>query len=317
MNDFEDIYLLHINRYYNITSLRKKIKCLFHNENTASLAFFKKDGQWMFKCFGCGVSGNIYSFLMKLYSIDFKEALIMTKQHYNQFIPVRKYDISQFSVKPVEEIDIIPQATDFTKAALNFFDEWSISKSALESLGWIQCKYYSIVKYVDHKIIDIRISTPESLCFAIITKDIAVMHPRCKIYTPDHHPKMFGNTNAKTLIIPDMIIPDNPVFCYTGGMKDCAVFNSLKLPMIGVSTNSENVIGSPDDLPGIKVCLMDNDEAGKKAEEKYNAKGIKSLSKIYSIANGKDFALCVKNNKQQVINYINNEYQRIIDQGTE
>lgn len=312
MNDHEDIFLSHINRYYPITNLRKKIKCLFHNENTASLGFFKKNNQWHYKCFGCGKSGNIYSFLMSLYNIEFKEAAALVNKE-NSFIPKRKYFIPEFSIKPKEDIDIVPTPVSFNKFAYEFFDYWHIKKTIAESLGWIQCDRYSIIKYADKNITDIKVYKPDTLCFAIITNDISLNHKRCKIYTPDSNPKIFGNTNINTLIMPNIALPENPIFCYTGGMKDCAVFNSLELPIIGVSTNSENVIGNPSDLPGIKVCLMDNDKAGIAAEAKYLNCGIESLSILYKYLDYKDLALCALNDINLTKQIIYNEYKRIIN----
>ena len=38
--------------------------CPFHNEKTPSFSI-KQDGQF-FKCFGCGESGNVFNFIMKM-----------------------------------------------------------------------------------------------------------------------------------------------------------------------------------------------------------------------------------------------------------
>jgi len=47
--------------------------CPFHQEKTPS--FKVHEGKGIFKCFGCGESGNVISFLMKLESMSFREAL--------------------------------------------------------------------------------------------------------------------------------------------------------------------------------------------------------------------------------------------------
>ncbi|MBO5954346.1 MAG: DNA primase [Clostridia bacterium] len=49
--------------------------CPFHNEKTPSFSI-KQDGQF-FKCFGCGESGNVITFLMKLENVDFLTAVEM------------------------------------------------------------------------------------------------------------------------------------------------------------------------------------------------------------------------------------------------
>lgn len=47
--------------------------CPFHDENTPS--FFVHPGKGIFKCFGCGVGGNVISFLMEIEGLSFPQAV--------------------------------------------------------------------------------------------------------------------------------------------------------------------------------------------------------------------------------------------------
>lgn len=47
-------------------------RCIFHQENTASLAFYDQ----RFYCFGCGKSGDVIDLVMYLKKLDFKEACL-------------------------------------------------------------------------------------------------------------------------------------------------------------------------------------------------------------------------------------------------
>lgn len=47
-------------------------KCVFHDEDTASLAFYPN----RYKCFGCGESGDIIDFVMKTKNLGFREACL-------------------------------------------------------------------------------------------------------------------------------------------------------------------------------------------------------------------------------------------------
>ena len=47
--------------------------CPFHNEKTPS--FSVSENKQMYHCFGCGVSGNVYTFLMKYENYTFGEAV--------------------------------------------------------------------------------------------------------------------------------------------------------------------------------------------------------------------------------------------------
>ena len=50
-----------------------KAKCPFHNEKTPS--FFVSPSRNTFYCFGCGVKGDIFSFVEQFEGLDFRGAL--------------------------------------------------------------------------------------------------------------------------------------------------------------------------------------------------------------------------------------------------
>ncbi len=62
--------------------------CPFHGEKTPS--FSVHPGQQFFHCFGCGASGDVYSFLMKYHNLDFPEALKDLARRYQIEIPERQ-----------------------------------------------------------------------------------------------------------------------------------------------------------------------------------------------------------------------------------
>lgn len=50
------------------------ICCPFHNEKTASMKLYS--GQRGFHCFGCGVGGSVIDFVMKLFDVPFRQAIL-------------------------------------------------------------------------------------------------------------------------------------------------------------------------------------------------------------------------------------------------
>jgi hypothetical protein len=51
--------------------------CPFHSEKSGSFTIFEKD--CLFKCFGCGASGNVMQFVQKMDNCDFKAAVVKVR----------------------------------------------------------------------------------------------------------------------------------------------------------------------------------------------------------------------------------------------
>ena len=58
---------------------RKRIRCPFHQGQDFNLALYQN----RFKCFVCGESGDVISFVMKLQNIDFKETCAQLDRDFN------------------------------------------------------------------------------------------------------------------------------------------------------------------------------------------------------------------------------------------
>ena len=63
--------------------------CPFHGEKTPS--FTVHGGQQFFHCFGCGESGDVFSFMMKYYNLDFPGALKELAKKYHIELPDRPH----------------------------------------------------------------------------------------------------------------------------------------------------------------------------------------------------------------------------------
>lgn len=62
------------------------IKCPFHQEDTASMKIYKRD----YNCFGCGANGDIFTFVMQMDGLNFKEAFRELGGGYEQSFSARK-----------------------------------------------------------------------------------------------------------------------------------------------------------------------------------------------------------------------------------
>jgi DNA primase len=63
-------------------------RCPFHGEKTPS--FSVHSGQQFYHCFGCGESGDVFSFMMKYHNIDFPTALKELAKRYQIELPERR-----------------------------------------------------------------------------------------------------------------------------------------------------------------------------------------------------------------------------------
>ena len=63
-------------------------RCPFHAEKTPSFSV-NPQGQF-FHCFGCGESGDVFSFVMKIHRLDFPDALTLLAQKYHVDLPERQ-----------------------------------------------------------------------------------------------------------------------------------------------------------------------------------------------------------------------------------
>jgi hypothetical protein len=55
--------------------------CPIHNEKTPSLRVYQHEGVWLFKCFGCNRSGNIFQFVEAVDKVPFGEAVRRVKEY--------------------------------------------------------------------------------------------------------------------------------------------------------------------------------------------------------------------------------------------
>ena len=87
-NDVVDI----ISQYVHLTRKGRNYfgLCPFHNEKSPS--FSVSPDRQIFHCFGCGVGGNVYTFLMKIEGITFKESLEQLAERANIQLPTLEND---------------------------------------------------------------------------------------------------------------------------------------------------------------------------------------------------------------------------------
>ncbi len=109
--------------------------CPFHNERTPS--FHVTPSKGFFKCFGCGVSGDVITFVMKNKGLSFVDALVWLAQKYN--IPVEERERTEEDIERQKRreaaVQIMQWATKWFETQLLETDD-SLAKSfLLNNLG--------------------------------------------------------------------------------------------------------------------------------------------------------------------------------------
>lgn len=120
--------------------------CPFHNEKTPSFTVTPHKG--IFKCFGCGESGDVISFLMKYDQLSYTEALKYLAERYNIFYEEKQLSqeekaemserealflVSSFASKYFK--DYLWQSEEGRSIGLSYFKERGFSDSIIEEFG--------------------------------------------------------------------------------------------------------------------------------------------------------------------------------------
>lgn len=97
--------------------------CPFHAEKTPS--FTVSQDKQMFYCFGCGVGGNIFSFVMKSEGIRFSEAVLLLARRYGIDLPTREMTPAQReSISKREKILVL------NRRAMDFYADFLVREPA-------------------------------------------------------------------------------------------------------------------------------------------------------------------------------------------
>lgn len=127
--------------------------CPFHKENTPS--FSVSPDKQLFHCFGCGASGNVYSFIMQIENFDFVDAVKFLADKINYTLPEAEY--SQENKKNNE---LKSDLYEIHKKSARYY------YNILNGDDGIRAR-----KYLDNRNINLNIRRKYGLGFSSFTKD--------------------------------------------------------------------------------------------------------------------------------------------------
>jgi len=129
--------------------------CPFHKEKTPS--FFVSPSRQIWHCFGCSLGGDIFSFIMKIENVEFKEALKMLAQKAGVKLT---YESPQIISQKQKLIDINKEAVGFfeqnfwkNKEVINYLSERGLEPETIKEfhLGWASDEWRGLSDFLIKK----------------------------------------------------------------------------------------------------------------------------------------------------------------------
>jgi DNA primase len=155
----------------NYVSLKRKGKnyvglCPFHSEKTPS--FTVNPENQMFYCFGCGIGGDVFNFIMQKEGLNFKETLEFLAEKAG--IEVSAFSLSAKEVREKNEHNLIIQAL---KIAMKFY-QFSLTRTqgGKNALGYLQKRGLN-KQTIDHFMIGFAPNSLDSMYRTLIGKGIS------------------------------------------------------------------------------------------------------------------------------------------------
>lgn len=110
--------------------------CPFHNEKSPSFSVSRS--KQMYHCFGCGVGGNVYTFVMEYENYSFVEALKMLADRVGVNLPEAEYTPEQ-----KRQMNTKQQLLDINKKAAIFYYSQLFGPSGTNALGYLKGRQLS------------------------------------------------------------------------------------------------------------------------------------------------------------------------------
>lgn len=139
MYSMKDIVL----RYGIRISRAGLVPCPFHQEKTASMKIYNDS----YHCFGCGESGDIFSFVMKMEEVSFREAFLILGGTYEQDSfesKIERYRLQKRQIMRKKEEEKNLKNKKVNNDLIGIYRDW-IEKTNPFSDVWTDC--YNALQY--------------------------------------------------------------------------------------------------------------------------------------------------------------------------
>lgn len=146
--------------------------CPFHHEKTPSFCIYEDEQS--FHCYGCGVSGDVFTFVMKMENLDFLDSVQLLAKRVGLPLPEYKDDADVIALKKKRDrfLSLLKDANDHYKSnlsksqkALDYIKKRELTDNEVNefeigySIGWEDVvKYLRDKGYKDSEMLEIGIA---------------------------------------------------------------------------------------------------------------------------------------------------------------
>lgn len=254
-----------------LTGQDVKIKSLFNpNERTPSMFIYLDTtrNEYRYKDFSTGKQGSKIDIVREIFNLTYSQALFRVTEDYNTFIR------ENGSIKDVEYIPVAKYQVDYIKNRdWNTIDgsywlQYNIGSSLLNTYNVRPIEYYTMVKEEMNDISKITIQNP--MIYGYYDKSGNIY----KIYQPKQKRHKFIKVKSHLQGI-DQLKYNQDYLVICSSLKDALCVFSFNFGLEVIAPDSENTMIKPYIIQNLLskykkvVCLLDNDEAGHNAMEKY------------------------------------------------
>ena len=238
--DSFDILNYYLKPYHNHSELKKGTNIsnpfIGRIQETPSFNIFKcnNTGQWKFKDFATGDKGNCFDLVMKIYNLDFTNALDRIEKDFN--ITQKKYMNTVNHHKP-QEYSV--KTEKFNEVNITYWKQFQITKEVLEDFNVTPVIEYTAISKIGNQYTIKATDTNPIFCYNGDNWK--------KIYKPLDDKKYkfqhFGNKESNFIFGYKELPTSDDILFITGGEKDVLTLTSQGYNAI--SLNSETATLNP------------------------------------------------------------------------
>jgi hypothetical protein len=264
------VFQYYLNIPEKLTGQDVKITSIFNpGERTPSFVIYvdAKTKQYKFKDFSTGISGNKIDLVQKIYNYNYTQAINKTIQDYNDYVKNGEVELITLEANAKWKFDYA-NIKEWDSVDANYWLSFRIGSKMLDEYNVKPIEYFTMIKEQDGNIEVAKFRKP--MTYGYFNKDGDLI----KLYQPKDPKHKFYNINPYIQGY-DQLQYNQPYLVICSSLKDAMCLKGFGYNIEVIAPNSENTLIKPYIIKNLQskykkiITLFDNDEAGKKAIERY------------------------------------------------